>query len=134
MDAHLLKSLRWTLYAVETQLKDQSRDAISKYTMGSPHHGIRSMISRRTAIKDRFFICDFFAFCKEKSSKSCSHLSIGSGKLVFAKIGCGSHYSPSIEGYSLAPAPRYLRDQTMSVETTEDPAHLGAGFFLILTA
>jgi len=52
---------------------------------------------------------------------------------MFAKIECGSHDSPSVEGYPPAPGPRKLGDQAMSVETAEDTAHLGAGLFPILT-
>ena len=64
----------------------------------------------RVSKMHRFFIRDFFAIYKEKSSKSCGHLSIGSGEVVFAKVEGGSHDSPSVQGYSPAPGPRKLRD------------------------
>jgi hypothetical protein len=83
--------------------------------------------------KDGFFIRDFFVFCREKSWKSCCDFRIGSGKVVFAKIECGSHDAPSVEGYSPAPGSRKLGNLSMRVKAAEDPAHLGAGFFLILT-
>jgi hypothetical protein len=82
---------------------------------------------------DRSFIRDFLAFCKEESGKSCRDLGIDSGKVAFAKIESRSHDSPAIEGYSPAPCPRNLGDQRMGVEAAEDPAHLGAGLFPILT-
>ena len=53
---------------------------------------------------------------------------------MIAHIECRPHDSPSVEGYSPAPGPRKLGDRAMSVETAEDPAHLGAGLFPILTA
>ena len=47
--------------------------------------------------------------------------SLRAAEVVFAKTECGSHDSPSVEGYSPAPGPRKLSDQAMSVETAEDP-------------
>ena len=80
----------------------------------------------------RFFIRDFFAFYKEKSSKSCGHFGIGSWEVEFTNVECRPHDSASVEGYSPGPGPRKLGDQTMGVKTAEDSAHLGAGLFRIL--
>ena len=77
-----------------------------------------------------FFIRDFFVFSKEES---CGDFGIDSGKVVFAKIESRAHDCSSVMDYSPAPASRDFGDQTMSMEATEDPAHVGAGFFRFLS-
>jgi hypothetical protein len=81
---------------------------------------------------DRSFIRDFFAFYKEAPAKSCGDLDIGCEEITCAKRERRSHDALSMEGHSPPRAPRKLGDQTMSMETTEDPAHLGTGLFPIL--
>ena len=94
-------------------------------------HSVLYRSKRHIPAMDRFFIHDFFAFCKEKSW---GDFGIGSGKIVFTKIESGAHDLSSVEGCSPSPASGDFGNQAVCVETAKDPGYFGAGSFLILAA
>jgi hypothetical protein len=110
-----------------------SREKNSRYL---PNNGSIAVIDRSFPIPflfhevpwDSFFIRTFSAFCRAKSSKTCDHPGMGSGKVTVAKMACGSHDLMVAEVFRRRQAAGALRSSHEG-GMAEDPVQLGTDLF-----